>query len=149
MKNLVNSLWGLLFTVLGAMLVAACDPCAGVVCNNGNCSNGTCVCIDGYEKSGTTCVAINVGYIGSTGSISATVTTTDSNSVAQTTNGVGYTLTASPTDPYTFTLMTFNNTTDNNITFTISSTNYDLIPSNTLTTVAGKTYTVSGAKVGS
>jgi len=148
MKNFINAFMGFVLTIWGAMMVVSCDPCASVVCTNGNCSNGTCVCIAGYEKMGTACVAVNEGYVG-TGTITATVTSVDSNGVSNTTNNVGYTLEQSTTDPFSFTLKSFANVAGNDIMLTISSTNYDVIPSATVMTTANKTYTVSGAKTGS
>lgn len=139
---------GFALTIWGAMMVVSCDPCASVVCTNSNCNNGTCVCITGYEKMGTACIAVNEAYVG-TGAISATVTSVDSNGVSSTTTNVAYTIEASATDPFSFTLKAFANVAGNDIMMTISSNNYDVIPSTTVATIANKTYMVSGAKTGS
>ncbi|WMX12588.1 MULTISPECIES: hypothetical protein [unclassified Aureispira] len=148
MKTLMNSLAGFAMMIMGALTVVSCDPCSGVVCNNGTCSNGTCICEDGYERNNSSCVAVNKLYVG-TGSVSATVVTVDAAGNSNTTNNVGYTLTASSTNPYEFTLVSFNGLVKNDITFMISSSNYEVISSGTIVTGAGNSYTYSGAKVGS
>lgn len=147
MKTLMNSFAGFAFTLLSALAVISCDPCSGVVCNNGTCSNGTCVCEDGYERNNSSCVAVNQLYIG-TGTVSATVVTVDVAGNSTTRNNVAYDLTASTTDPYMFTLVAFNGLIKNDITFTISSSNYEVVVAGTGVTGAGNTYTYSGAKVG-
>jgi hypothetical protein len=148
MKTLMNSFAGLALTLLSALTVISCDPCSGVVCNNGTCSNGTCVCEDGYEKNNSSCVAVNKLYIG-TGTVTATVVSVDLAGNVVTTNNVSYALTASDTDPYAFTLLAFNGLIKNDIAFTISSSNYEIVEAGTGLTGAGNTYTYSGAKVGS
>jgi len=148
MKTLMNSFAGFAFTLLSALAVISCDPCSGVVCNNGTCSNGTCICEDGYERNNSSCVAVNRLYVG-TGSVTATVVTVDAAGNSNTTNNVAYTLTASDTDPYVFTLASFNGLIKNDIAFTISSSNYEVIEPGTAVTGAGNNYTYSGAKVGS
>lgn len=148
MKNLTRTFRRLALTIFSALTVAACDPCSGVVCTNGTCSNGTCVCEPGYERNNTSCVAVNMSYIG-TGSVVATVVAVDANGNSTTTNNVGYTLTASSSSPYMFTLVSFANLIKNDIAFEISDTNYDVLKSGTVTTAAGNAYTYTGAKVGS
>ena len=141
----MNSLAGLVFTLLCPLAVFSCDPCSGVICNNGECSNGSCVCNTGYQKNGNGCQGVNMLYVGD-GDALATQTTVDSNgTVIATASGVGLTLTASETDPYSFTITDFNNIVNNNIDFTISSTDYEIVITTTTTT---GTYTVSGARVG-
>lgn len=144
----MNSFVGLVFTLMSALALISCDPCSGVVCNNGTCSNGTCVCEPGYERNNSSCVAVNQLYIG-TGSVSATVTTVDAAGTSSTLNNVGYTLTASSTDPYVFTLVSFNGLIKNDIAFTIKDSNYEVIVPGSVVTSAGNSYTYSGAKVGS
>lgn len=147
MKTLMNSFAGLALTLLSALTVISCDPCSGVVCNNGTCSNGTCVCEDGYERNNSSCIAVNKSYVGP-GMVTATVVAVDAAGNSTTMNNVGYDLTASDTDPYMFTLLAFNGLIKNDITFTISSSNYEVIEAGTGLTGAGNTYTYSGAKVG-
>jgi hypothetical protein len=149
MKTLMNSFAGFALTLMSALTVISCDPCSGVVCNNGTCSNGTCICEEGYERNNSSCVAVNKLYVG-TGTVSATVITVNDISGASTTaSNIAYTLTASETDPYMFTLERFNGLIKNDITFTISPSNYEVVQLETGLTGAGNTYTYSGAKVGS
>lgn len=147
MKTWMNSFAGFAFTLLSTLMVISCDPCSSVVCNNGTCSNGTCVCEDGYERNNSNCIAVNQLYVG-TGSVNASIVVVDVTGNS-TTNNVAYTLTASSTDPYVFTLVAFNGLIKNDISFTISSSNYDVITAGTVLTAAGNNYTYSGAKVGS
>ena len=135
MKTLMNSFAGLAFTLMGALAVISCDPCSGVVCNNGSCSNGTCICEDGYERNNSSCVAVNKLYIG-TGTVSATIIEVDVAGNSITRNNIAYTLTASDTDPYMFTLEKFNNLIKNDITFTISPSNYEIVEAGTTVTAA-------------
>lgn len=118
-----------------------------LVCNNGTCSNGTCVCEPGYERSNSSCFAINKSYIGS-GTATGTLVTVTSNGNSITTNNLGYKFTASSTSPYVFTLVAFNGLTKNDISFEINSSNYDLLIAGSTMTGAGNSYTYSGAKVG-
>ena len=64
MKNTKLSLLGAL-AIAGGMFFAGCDdPCKDVVCVNGECVEGTCVCDAGYE--GTDCgTALNAKFSGS------------------------------------------------------------------------------------
>ena len=39
----------ILLTAITFLVTISCDPCSGV-CENGNCSNGTCLCIEGMKK---------------------------------------------------------------------------------------------------
>ena len=58
---------GILFTLTlftGGMMTSSCDPCSGVVCTYGNCSNGVCICEPGYKKVGNECVSISSDYAG-------------------------------------------------------------------------------------
>jgi hypothetical protein len=59
-------------------------------------------------------------------------------------------LLASSTDIYSFTLLRFNGQIKNDIVFTVSSTDDEVLSTNNnpQTTSAGNTYTVSGAKIG-
>jgi hypothetical protein len=148
MKTLMNSFAGFGLTLLSALAVISCDPCSGVVCNNGTCNNGTCICEDGYERNNSSCVAVNQLYVG-TGDVTATVVVLDLAGNLSTINNVAYTLTASSTDPYVFTLLAFNGLIKNNISFRINSSNYDIVEAGAGLTSAGNNYTFSGAKVGS
>lgn len=148
MKTFMKSFSGLAFTIMMALGVISCDPCSGVVCENGTCSNGSCVCEPGYEKEATSCVGVNKAFVGD-GMISATVLTVDSSGSSATTNNVAYTLeTISTTDPYTFKIISFNSLANNDITFTVSSTNYDVISAMTVNTGAGYSYALAGSKTG-
>lgn len=148
MKTLMNSFAGFALTLLSALAVISCDPCSGVVCNNGTCSNGTCICEEGYERSNSSCVAVNQLYVG-IGAVTTTVVEVDLAGNSVTRNNVAYTLTASEIDPYVFTLMTFNRLNGNDISFRINTTNYDVVEAGEELTSIGKNYTFSGAKVGS
>ena len=67
-----------------------------------------------------------------------------------TSTGVAYTIIPSSTNPYAFTLKNFGGISANDITFTISSTNFDVLTAQTVTTAASKTYMIlSGGKTGS
>jgi hypothetical protein len=147
MKTLMNSFAGLAFTLLGALSVISCDPCSGVVCNNGTCSNGTCVCEDGYERNNSSCVAVNELYVG-TGTVTAKTVAVDAGGNA-TTSTRDYDLIASATNPYVFTLVKFNGSVKDDISFTISPTNYDIVLAETGVTAAGNSYSFYGARVGS
>ena len=148
MKTLMNSFAGLALTLLSALAVISCDPCSGVVCNNGTCSNGTCVCEEGYERNNSSCIAVNKIYVG-TGEVRATVVSLNAGGNTTTRTNVGYTLTASGTDPYAFTLEKFNNLVKNDIPFTINSSNYDVIEAGVVVTEAANSYSYEGKKVGS
>jgi hypothetical protein len=148
MKTLMNSFAGFVFTLLSALAVVSCDPCSGVVCNNGTCNNGTCVCEEGYERNNSSCIAVNKLYVG-TGIVTATVVVVDTVGNSNTINNVAYSLMASDTNPYMFTLLAFNGLMENDIAFTINSSNYEVIEAGTGVTLAGKNYTFSGGKVGS
>jgi hypothetical protein len=147
MKTLMNSFAGLAFTLLGALAVVSCDPCSSVVCNHGTCDDGTCVCEAGYEEYNSDCIAVNELYVGA-GIVTATVLVDVAGNIT-TMNNVTYNLMASGTDPYMFTLEKFSGLIKNDISFTISASNYELIEPGATTTGAGNTYTYSGAKVGS
>lgn len=143
----MNTFKGLAFIILSTLALVSCDPCSGVVCNNGTCNNGTCVCEAGYEKNNSSCIAVNKTYIG-TGSVTAKLVSVDNNGNSNTTNNLVYTLTASSTNPYIFTLVGFNGLTKNDISFEVSASNYDVLIAGNTTTGAGNTYDYSGAKVG-
>ncbi|CAA6829218.1 MAG: Unknown protein [uncultured Aureispira sp.] len=148
MKTLMNSFAGLALTLMSALALISCDPCSSVVCNNGTCSNGVCVCEDGYERNNSSCVAVNKLYVG-TGTVTATVVSLDVAGNSTTRTNVGYTLTASDVDPYMFTLEKFSFLIKNDIAFTISSSNYELIEAGTALTEAGNNYTYRGTRTGS
>ncbi|BDS11804.1 hypothetical protein [Aureispira anguillae] len=147
MQTLMNSFKRFTLIILGAIAMTSCDPCSGVICTNGTCSNGTCVCEPGYERNNSNCIAVNQFYVG-TGTVTATLVAVDVNGNSNTTNNVGYTLNASTTDPYVFTLVSFNGLIKNDISFKISDSNHDVIIADSTTTSAGNAYTYSGGKVG-
>jgi len=150
MKTLITRLSSMTIALFGTLLLFSCDPCANAVCNNGTCSNGTCVCEPGYEKDGSSCIGVNQAFTTSDGNVSATVVTVTSGGSTQTTNNVSYVIRASSVSPYVLTIVGFAAVTDNDISFSVSPTNYDVIVTQqAVLTTAGKTYDVSGAKVGS
>lgn len=149
MKTLINSLFGLLIIFCAAMTVASCDPCATAVCENGSCSNGTCVCEPFYEKTGIECIGINQPYTSESDTVSATVTTVVGTGAPQTTSNVQYVITAPKATPRNFSLLHFASITSNDIKFTVSETNYDVVKALTAITPAAKSYDVSGSRVGS
>ncbi len=143
MKNLIVSLKAVVFCCVSTLFLMACDPCSGVVCNNGDCSNGSCVCFDGYQKTGTSCKGVNTLYVGS-GNANATQTTEDSSgTILSTLSGIGLTLLADSINPYNFSIIDFNNIAGNDVLFNISSTNYEIVlPTST------PNYSVVGARIG-
>ena len=145
MKTLMTSFVRLAFSFLCTLAVFSCDPCSGVICNNGDCSNGSCICHAGYQKVGNGCQGVNMLYVGDGDQLAAQSTVDSSGTTIVTASGVGITLSASETDPYSFTILDFNNINNNNIDFIISSTDYEIVTS---TTTLSGTYTVSGARIG-
>lgn len=145
MKTLIRSFLRLSFTFLCSLAVFSCDPCSGVICNNGDCSNGSCVCHQGYQKDGNGCQGVNMLYVGDGDALASQNTVDSSGTIIATATGVGLTLSASQTNPYSFTIENFNNIANNNIEFIISSTDYEIVTS---TTSLLGTYTVTGARVG-
>ncbi len=145
MKMVINYVKGLAFTILAAMAVISCDPCSGVVCEHASCSNGTCICEEGYLKTGASCYGVNMGYVDTTGTgiVSSTQLRVDSLGNSTTITNFGLKLVPDENNPYLFTLENFNST-GNNILFTVSSTNPEVISSG----VSG-IYTTSGSKTGS
>lgn len=148
MKNLINSLSILVFAILGITTFTSCDPCSTVVCPaNSVCNTGSCACNAGYDKIGATCTGANIGY--GNGTISVREMAVSGLATVYDTTGVIYTITPSPTDPLSFTLENFLNDSANDVIFTVSSTNHDVISTATVTTAAGYSYYLSGAKTGS
>lgn len=152
MKKLINSLAAFMLAVLGITTFNSCADCSTVICNNGSCSNGICVCApnSGYEKKGTGCVGVNLNYISVDSSFTTTITRVDTNgnSYPPLVN-VAYEVIPSSVSPYVFTLQKFNGLNNNDITFTIKSNNYTELLSQTVVTATGNTYSVSGSKTGS
>lgn len=150
MKTIMNSLSSLLIALLAGITVISCSPCATTVCENGHCSNGTCVCETGFIKSGNSCLGVNQSYVPASGEILARVITKKDSTAGpgQATNNVSYTLLAPKDSPQIIQLLGFASIASNDITFTISSNNFALIQNETVITAASKSYEVSGKKVG-
>jgi hypothetical protein len=64
MKKFIKGFYFTMILFTGGIVTSSCDPCSGIVCNNGNCSNGSCVCDPGYKKMGSACVPISSDYTG-------------------------------------------------------------------------------------
>lgn len=62
MKKTIKAFFIAMTLFTGGIMTSSCDPCSGVVCNNGNCSNGTCICDQGYKRSGNGCIPVNSSY---------------------------------------------------------------------------------------
>ncbi len=61
MKQFIQAIAFATLILTGGMMTTSCDRCAGVVCNNGTCSNGVCLCAD--ECGGSVwrlCVGVSV-----------------------------------------------------------------------------------------
>lgn len=143
MKEIIKSLKSIIFIAVSTLVLYACDPCQGVVCTDGDCSNGSCVCYEGYQKDGTTCKGVNLLYVGD-GTNNATQTTVDSSgNVISTLSGIGLNMEADSSNPYNFSIIDFNNIAGNDVLFTISTSNYEIVlPMSTAT------YSVVGARTG-
>lgn len=151
MKKLINSLAIFIFAIIGITAFSSCsENCSTIVCDNGACGNGMCVCNAGYEKKNTACIGVNVRYISEDSALTATVVRTDSNgTVLATQNNIAYDIIPSSESPYMFTLKKFNTFPNNDVVFTIKNNNYSIVQETTVTTAAGYIYTVSGSKTGS
>lgn len=64
MKKFIKSIFYTLILFTGGIMASSCDPCSGVVCTNGNCSNGICLCEPGFKKLNGKCIPINLDYEG-------------------------------------------------------------------------------------
>jgi hypothetical protein len=137
------------FCLLGLLFLAACDPCATVVCENARCDNGSCLCDKGYFKNGDNCAPIHLRYIG-TGTVTATQLLVDSQNDSTNFPAVQLTLQAVEGTVYSFTLVGFNNQIKNDLVFTISSMDNNVIATDTnpQTTTAGNTYSLAGTRTG-
>jgi hypothetical protein len=62
MKNFIRGFFFTIILFTGGVITSSCDPCSGVVCTDGNCSNGTCVCNSGYKKFDNKCIPISLDY---------------------------------------------------------------------------------------
>jgi len=140
MKKLTNLLTFVFVVLLGGASVVSCDPCKDVVCTNGDCSNGTCICIDGYERDHNKCIAYNEMTAG-TYDGTQLMRDTSTTPVTETTTNMTYDVEAGTTSPYVLTLKTFNNIANNDIVFNLSVSNSDVIESQTV-----GNYTISGAR---
>lgn len=144
MKKVIQLISFAIILMMGGMTLVSCDPCTGVVCVDGACSNGTCLCNDGYRKELQKCVAFNLDFVGENLVASQLVVDTSANT--NVTQNLVYTIVADENDPYKFTLNNFNNIANNHITFTINKSNSAVMVAETITTPAANTYQISGAK---
>lgn len=64
MRKFIKGFFFAIILFTGGVMTSSCDPCSGVVCTNGNCSNGTCVCELGYKKVNNECIPISSAYTG-------------------------------------------------------------------------------------
>ncbi len=149
MKSLSNPLKAFFLLLSLSFVFSACDPCANMICDNGTCSEGSCLCDEGYFKNGSNCIAVNIKYVG-IGTATASQMVEDNLGNISNLPDVEITLIASTTDTYSFTLLRFNGQIKNDIVFSVSTTDDNVLSTlnNPLTTSAGNTYNVSGNKVG-
>ena len=146
MKKITKKIAAVGFGLMGLFLTS-CDPCSGVLCTNGECSNGTCICITGYEKQDNACIGHNEAYAGD---YTITQLFVDSAGTSTSTDAQ-MTLEADSTVSSTLGLVikNFNATSDNDIKVSISATNADILTIANQTTGAGITYSGTGSRVGS
>jgi len=139
-----------LLTLTAAVALVACDPCDGVVCENGTCANGTCICEPGYERLQTACLPVNRRYVAKSDSlISASLLVVDSQGNSNSFSNIGYTFTVEDNKPFEFTLKRFDFISDNDIVLQINPNKYNVLEGATVVTGAGRSYTYSGGRVGS
>jgi hypothetical protein len=133
--------------ISAALLISACNPCEGVVCDYGTCANGQCVCEEGYERKNTECKPLHERYVNPEDSaVIATLVVTDANGTSRSYNNIGYVFQTSSDNPFQFTLANFNFLNNNNITFEINPANYSLLIPGTTTTAINETYAYEGRK---
>lgn len=144
MKNFIQATLFVIVALVGGLMTSSCDPCEGTVCTDGYCSNGTCICYDGYEKSNNQCIPFNKEY---TGENMQGIEVEDSKMlVPPSSKPVTYTIVASETDPLKIILKDFNNLSGNNVTFTINSSKRNRLIEEGVISKIGRFYKVSGFK---
>lgn len=149
MKTTITGLKYSFVALCAALLLSACNPCEGVVCDYGTCANGICVCEDGYERDNTDCKPLHERYVSPEDSaVIATYVVIDASGGRRTFNNIGYVFETTKDAPFQFTLTNFNFLNDNNITFEINPTNYSMLTPGTATTGIGKSYAYEGSKTG-
>jgi hypothetical protein len=79
MKNMKLGLVGVL-AIAASLFLTSCNPCKDVVCNNGDCVEGDCVCNAGYESDDCS-AAVNAKFSGRY-TLTETCTTTGNDSYA-------------------------------------------------------------------
>ncbi len=146
MKKLINTLNFALLLAFGAITVISCDPCSGVICTDGMCSNGVCVCDDGHIRVNDACVGFNKYYEGQDLSIVETMIDTSLHPTGKFTSNETYTIVAEENNPYLFTLKNFDGKSGNHVTFTINTKNKNLIVGQSVVSASGLSYTISGAR---
>jgi hypothetical protein len=62
MKNMKFGFVGVV-AMAASLFLASCNPCKDVVCNNGDCVEGDCVCNSGYESEDCS-AAVNAKFSG-------------------------------------------------------------------------------------
>lgn len=146
MKGLKTCLQLICFVFAVGFIFTACEePCSGVVCEGGTCSNGICVCDEGYTRKNLGCISIARLYMNVDSTASVMWASTDGNGNDNPTlNNVLFEFAPNPSDPFQFDLLRFGGFNGNDITFNVTPTNYSLIITDTVTTNAGNTYAVSG-----
>lgn len=138
-----------MLTLTAAVALVACDPCDGVVCENGTCANGTCVCEPGYERLQTECLPINKRYVAKSDStLAGSLLVVDSRGNSNSYTNIGYTFTTEDNKPLEFTLKRFDFISDNDIILQINPNKYNVLTGGTVVTGAGRSYTYSGGRVG-
>lgn len=142
MKKMIQTTLLFLITAVAGLLTSSCDHCDGMVCTNGYCSNGMCVCNEGYERKYGECLPLNRIFVGEN------LSGTETNNVTGVSKPVSYTIEASEKDPFEFTLKDFYNIVGNDITFRVDPIRKNEILEQAVSSPFGFVYTVSGSKVG-
>lgn len=62
MKNFIKRILFAITLFTGGVMTSSCDPCSGIVCTDGTCSNGICICEPGYDKLNGECIPISSDY---------------------------------------------------------------------------------------
>jgi len=98
----------------------------------------------------TACEAINKRYVEQSDStITGSVLIVDAQGNSNQFSNIGYTFSRDDSKPLEFALKRFDFIADNDIIFQINPQKYNVLEGGTVTTAAGRSYTYSGAKVGS
>ena len=146
--NLINKLKFLSIALI-VLTNIRCKDCNSTACENGNCTDGTCVCIDGYSMQNESCLPLSYRFIGSGNfTIDAIETEASGNTSTRALNLI---LSPDESNPRQFLMSNFRGIVKNNILFPIDPENEDLISTlnNPVSTASGLQYNVSGSKNGS